>query len=174
MLALAVTFATALAAAPSASVTCADGPASCDSAWAAPTAFAADRQDEDDGADPGPPEYATPVEIDCSEPAPAAAALASGECDEAPVAFWYRVSRYPESELPAGHLTPASPHRARGAASVAGGAPDVGQITRVTVQPVALAATTAMLPAVTRRLEDTHTQALPARALAPPDRPPRV
>ncbi len=172
MLALAFTFAaTALAAAPSASVTCADGPASCDSAWAAPVAFAADARD--DGA---PTEYATPAEIDCPEPAQPAVVLASGDCSEAPVVnLWYRVSRYPESELPAGRLAPtSSSRRAHGGKTVTGGLPDAGQISKLTVQPIALTALPALFPAVTRRLEDRRAQALPARALAPPDRPPRA
>lgn len=172
MLALAFTFAaTALAAAPSASVTCADGPASCDSAWAAPVAFVAGSDSE------GPREYATPAEIDCPEPPQAPAlpvVLASGECSEAPLDLWYRVSRYPESELPAGRMAPTSARRARGAKTVTGGVPDAGQLTKSTVQPIALTAMTALIPAVTRRLEDTRAQDLPARALAPPDRPPRA
>ncbi len=173
MLALAFTFAaTALAAAPSASVTCADGPASCDSAWAAPVAFASDARD--DGA--APREYATPAEIDCPEPAQPPAVVASGECSEAPaVNLWFRVSRYPESELPAGRLAPPSAsRRAHGARAIGGGLPDAGQITKLTVQPIALTALPALFPAVSRRLEDTRAQALPARALAPPDRPPRA
>jgi hypothetical protein len=174
MLALAFTFAaTALAAAPSASVTCADGPASCDSAWAAQVAFAPDSGEDDDA----PPEYATPVEIDCPEPAQPPAFSASGECSEAPTValnFWYRVSRDPQSELPAGRLAPSSSsRRAHAARTVTGGLPDFGQITKLTVQPIALTALPALFPAASRRLEDTRAQALPARALAPPDRPPR-
>ncbi len=172
MLALAFTFAaTALAAAPSASVTCADGPASCDSASAAQVAFAADGRGDD-----APAEYATPAEIDCPEPPQPPAVLASGECSDAPVLnLWYRVSRYPESELPAGQVAPTSPaRRAHGAKTVSGGLPDFGQITKLTVQPIALTALPALFPAISRRLEDTRAQALPARALAPPDRPPRA
>jgi len=175
MLALAFTFAaTALAAAPSASVTCADGPASCDSAWAAPVAFAADGDDDE-----APAEYATPAEVDCPEPPQPPAPTASGECSEAPAValnlFWYRVSRYPESELPAGRLSPTSgSRRAHAGQTMTGGVPDAGSIAKLTVQPMALTALPALFPAVSRRLEDTRAQALPARALAPPDRPPRV
>lgn len=171
MLALAFTFAaTALAAAPSASVTCADGPASCDSAWAAPVAFVA----QHDAGDL-PTEYATPAEVDCPEPPQPPAVLASGECSEAPAGnLWYRVSRYPESESPAGRLAPGSSRRAHGAKTVSGGLPDAGQISKLTIQPIALTALPALFPAVSRRLEDPRAQALPARALAPPDRPPRA
>ena len=169
MLALAFTFAaTALAAVPSASVTCADGPASCDGAWAAPVAFVAGS-----GEDDSPPEYATPVEIDCPEPPESPPVLASGDCSEPPGAFWYRVSRYPESELPAGRLAPSN-RRAHNAGAVTGGLPDVGHFTKLTTQPIALVALPALFPAVTRRLDHTWAQALPARALAPPDRPPRA
>lgn len=169
MLALAFTFAAALAAPPSASVTCADGPASCDSSWAAPTAFAPDGAPSE-----GPREYATPAEVDCPEPPQPPVVLASGECSETPPDFWYRVSRYPESELPAGRMAPTSGRRARSGKAVTGGVPDAGQLTKSTVQPVALTATAAPFPAVIRRLEDTRAQALPSRALAPPDRPPRA
>ncbi|MFL5308582.1 MAG: hypothetical protein ACJ8F1_25440 [Polyangia bacterium] len=170
MLALAFTFAaTALAAVPSASVTCADGPASCDGAWAAPVAFAADAVTEDDG----PPEYATPAEVDCPEPPQPAPVLASGDCNETPAAFWYRVSRYAESEAPAGRLAPST-RRAHNAGAVTGGLPDVGHFTKLTTQPIALVALPALFPAVSRRLAHTYAQALPGRALAPPDRPPRA
>ncbi len=77
MFALAFTFAAALAAMPSASVTCADGPASCDGSWAAPVAFTAG-----DESDDGPHEYATPAEVDCPEPPQPPIVLASGECSE--------------------------------------------------------------------------------------------
>jgi hypothetical protein len=174
MLALAFTFAaTALTAVPSASVTCADGPASCDGAWAAPVAFADDVAADDGATGSGPREYATPAEIDCPEPPQPQPVLASGDCSSGPAAFWYRVSRYPESELPAGRLAPSS-RRAHGAGSVTGGLPDVGHLTKVTTQPIALVALPALFPAVSRRPDHIHAQALPARALAPPDRPPRA
>jgi hypothetical protein len=175
MLALAFTFAAALVATPSASVTCADGPASCDSSWAAPIAFAAGGERQD-GPDDGPPEYATPAEVDCPEPPqpPAVVVLASGDCSQSPPNFWYRVSRYPESELPAGRMAPTSARRARSAKTVTGGLPDAGQLTKSTVQPIALTATTAPFLAVTGRLEATPARDLPSRGLAPPDRPPRA
>jgi hypothetical protein len=170
MLAFAFTFAaTALAAVPSASVTCADGPASCDGAWAAPVAFVADADTTTDG----PREYATPAEVDCPEPPQPPAVLASGECSETPAAFWYRVSRYAESEQPAGRLAPSS-RRAHGSRVVADGVPDLASITKLMTQPMALVALPALFPAVSRRLDDTCAQVLPWRALAPPDRPPRT
>jgi len=169
MLAFAFAFAaTALPAAPSASVTCADGPASCDSAWPLAVAGAQDA-DEDDA-----PEYATPVEVDCPAPPQPPAVAASGECSDAPLNLWYRVSRLPESELPAGRLAPASARRARGATVARSHVPDVGQISKLTVQPAAPRALAALIPAASRRHDEGRTQILPTRALAPPDRPPRL
>ena len=170
MLAFAFAFAaTALSATPSASVTCADGPASCDSAW--PSALAGA---DSDAADEGPREYATPVEIDCPAPPQPPAVVASGECSEPTLNLWYRVSRFPESELPAGRLAPAASRRARGTKAVTGDLPDVGQISKLTVQPIALHALPALFPTAARRQDEGRTQILPARALAPPDRPPRL
>jgi hypothetical protein len=167
MLAFAFAFAaTALPAVPSASVTCADEPASCDSA--APMAA-----NDDQGADE-PREYATPAEVDCPAPPQPPAVLASGECEEAPLNFWYRVSRFPESELPTGRLAPATARRAHGSAAVRGSLPDAGQISKLNLQPIALHAIPALFPTAARRRVDGQTRFLPTRALAPPDRPPRL
>jgi hypothetical protein len=166
MLAFAFAFAaTALPTAPSASVTCADGPASCDSAWPALAAQA------DDGD--GPREYATPAEVDCPAPPPPPAVMASGECSEPPLNLWYRVSRLPESETPAGRLAPAAARRARGSTAVSGGVPDLGQISKLSVQPIALHALPVLFPTASRRRDERDARILPTRALAPPDRPPR-
>ena len=63
-----------LPAAPSASITCADGPASCDSAWVVMGAPDAERDE--------PRDYATPAEVECPTPAGKAEL---GECaDEGP------------------------------------------------------------------------------------------
>jgi hypothetical protein len=161
------------AAMPSASVTCAGWPASCDGTWATAaddgTADARDDQDND-----GPREYATPVEVDCPTPPEAPAAIASGECEEPPALdLWYRVSRSPDSELPAGSLAPA-PRRARGGRGLtAGGAPDPGHLSAPDVQPLALVALPGLVPATGRDFADVTRREIPARALAPPDRPPR-
>jgi hypothetical protein len=169
MLAFAFAFAaTALPAAPSASVTCADGPASCDSAW--PSTPSTTTATDDDG----PREYATPVEIDCPAPPQPPAVAASGECSEPPVNLWFRVSRFPESELPAGRLSPGTARRAHGANVVTGGLPDVGFLQKLNIQPIALHALPALYPTASRRRDEGRTQILPARALAPPDRPPRT
>jgi len=183
MLAFAFAFAaTALPAAPSASVTCADGPASCDSAWPVAMQAAGGTEDDAGGSDDsaggsdtndGPREYATPAEVDCPVPPQPPAVLASGECSDTPLNLWYRVSRLPESEVPAGRLAPATARRARDTTAVTGGMPDFGQISKLTVQPMALHALPALFPTASRRRADGLTWLLPTRALAPPDRPPR-
>ena len=172
LFALAVTAPPAM---PSASVTCPGWPASCDGAWA-PDDVAAGTPTGGAANEDGPPEYATPVEIDCPTPPEAAPddSSASGECSEPPLNLWYRVSRFPESELPAGRLAPAASRRARGRTAVTAGLPDVGQISKLTVQPIALQALPALFPTAARRQDEGRTQILPARALAPPDRPPRL
>ena len=78
-----------LMAAPSASVTCADGPASCDAAWVFMGAPDADRDE--------PRDYATPAEVEC--PTPATGEDELGECAyEGPLDLWYRMSRFAEPE----------------------------------------------------------------------------
>jgi hypothetical protein len=157
---------------PSASVTCPGWPASCDGAWANLADDApADVQDDDNG----PREYATPVEVDCPTPPDAPAATATSECDEQPTLnLWYRVSRSPDSELPAGSLAPA-PRRARTGRSLsAGGAPDPGHLSAPDVQLAALTALPGLVPADARDRADVTTQTIIARAIAPPDRPPRA
>ena len=165
---------TAPPAMPSASVTCPGWPASCDGAWAPDVAPPAGGAASDDG----PPEYATPVEVDCPTPPEAAPAdsSASGECSEPPLVFFYRyfVSRSPESEAPTGTLAPA-PRRARASHGVsARGTEDVGHLSAPDLQPLALVALPALLPGSGRNLREASTRVIPARALAPPDRPPRV
>ncbi len=153
---------------PSASVTCAESPASCDAAW--PTALA-------EGADEGPRDYATPAEVDC--PSPIDGPMAANECDPVapvPLDAWYRVSRFPESERPAGAWAPA-PRRARAfkPAAFTGGLPDAGHWSRPDVQPVALSATLPTRTAPSRRAVFFSTaQEILARVIAPPDRPPRA
>jgi hypothetical protein len=161
----------ALPAMPSASVTCPGWPASCDGAWA----IAADAPA--DSADDNPRDYATPAEIDCPTPPETLAqgAVASGECSEPPLNLWYRVSRFPDGERPPGSLAPA-PRGARGGrALTAGGANDVGHLTAAPhLQPIALFALPGLVPASVRNFADVSTREIPTRALAPPDRPPRV
>jgi hypothetical protein len=166
VLALAVTAPPAM---PSASVTCPGWPASCDGAWANLADDApADAQDDDDS----PREYATPVEVDCPTPSEAPA---TSECDEPPLLnLWYRVSRSPDSELPSGSLAPA-PRRARtGRGLSAGGPPDPGHLSAPDVQPAALCALPGLAPADARDRAAMTARTIIARAIAPPDRPPRA
>lgn len=172
LFALAVTTPPAM---PSASVTCPGWPASCDGAWAPDdTAAPADGAAPDDG----PPEYATPVEVDCPTPPEAAPDdSTASECSEPPLVFFYRyfVSRSPESEAPTGSLGPA-PRRARASHGVsARGSQDAGgHLSAPDLQPLALVALPGLLPGSGRDLHPASTRVVPARALAPPDRPPRV
>jgi hypothetical protein len=157
---------------PSASVTCPGWPASCDAAWGA---MAADAP-SGDAADDGPRDYATPAEIDCPAPpeAPAQPSVATGECSEPPLNLWYRVSRFPDSELPTGSLVPA-PRRARSNRGVSSnGASDVGHWSAPDLQPLALFALPGLVPTGVRNHSDISSRTIPARALAPPDRPPRA
>jgi hypothetical protein len=155
---------------PSASVTCPGWPACCDGRWGTLADEAANAPADDD-----PREYATPVEVDCPTP-PEAAPVATGECSEPPILnLWYRVSRSPDSEAPTGSLA-AAPRRTRAVHLVAaGGAPDPGaHLSSPQLQPLALVALPGLVPGAGRDLHDVSTRAIPARALAPPDRPPRV
>jgi hypothetical protein len=115
---------------PSAAVTCPGWPATCDGAAVPPVApsEAGDEHSDDRDAD-GHPEYATPAEIDCPAPLAANGPIASGECDGAPLDLWYRVSRLPESERPAGSLMPTSRRSRAAHGSASGGGPaDPGQL----------------------------------------------
>ena len=171
MLGLLVSFVvSALPAMPSASVTCPGWPASCDGAWAmVPT----DPPDDD-----GPRDYATPAEVDCptppDPPGPNSNAMAS-ECSDTPVnVFWFRVSRTADSERPSGGLAPA-PRRARTDHALAGSGPqDAAHLSAPDLRPIALCALPGIVPTVARHFFDSGLQALPARSLAPPDRPPRA
>ena len=177
-LALALTPAmpSAASAMPSASVTCPGWPASCDGAWGAMAVDASAATPADDDGNDGPRDYATPAEIDCPAPpeAPAQPFVASGECSEPPLNLWYRVSRFPDSELPTGSLVPA-PRRAQSNRGVSsGGAPDVAHWSAPDLQPLALFALPGLVPTGARNHSDVSSRTIPARALAPPDRPPRA
>ena len=173
MLGLVFTLAVSLAPAmPSASVTCPEWPASCDGAWGA---VAVDDSAGTPAAatDDGPRDYATPAEVDCPT-MPDAPALATGECSEPPLNLWYRVSRFPDSEQPPGSLV-AAPRRAHGNRGItSGGAPDVGHWSAPDLQPVALFALPGIVSTGARNHSDISSRTIPARVLAPPDRPPRA
>ena len=147
---------------PSASVTCAEAPASCDGAWLAAPVEVAD----------GPVDYATPAEVEC--PSPVVGAVQDGTCDALPLDQWYRVSRVPDSE--SGGTTVAPARRSRGvtSASSCGTPPDATHLAPPATQLLALYAVPALLPDPSRFTFTPDARVLPARALAPPDRPPRV
>jgi len=147
---------------PSASVTCPDGPASCDGAWIL--------AGEEAEAPARPRDYATPAEVDCEGPATEAAALAS-ECDEVSLDFWYRVSRFPDGET--GSLVPRHGRGSRVNAAF-GVPPDRGQISAPQLQPLALFAVPGLTITETHADLRAETRRLPARVLAPPERPPRT
>jgi hypothetical protein len=161
-----------LPAMPSASVTCAEAPASCDGAWlpAAPAEVQGQAQGQ---LDDGPVDYATPAEVEC--PTPPTGDGQVGTCDPTPLDLWYRVSRVPESE--SGGTTIAPARRSRGgrvASSCGTPLPDAGYFAPPSAQPAALYAVPTLLAEWTRLLLSPDARELPARALAPPDRPPRV
>jgi len=152
---------------PSASVTCPDEPASCDSADVGAALLAAQAQ--------GPRDYATPAEIDCEDPSldvgVAKEALATA-CDEVSLDFWYRVSRLPDGE--SGSLVPLRHQRGSRVTSSAGAPPERAQLSVPQMQPLALFAVPTLLPIEAQADRSAEALFLPARALAPPDRPPRI
>jgi hypothetical protein len=157
---------------PSAAVTCPGWPATCDGAAVPLVALSGDSDDRD--AD-GRREYATPAEIDCPAPLAANGPIASGECDGAPLDLWYRVSRLPESERPAGSLMPTPRHSRTAHGSASGGGPaDPGQLSAPDVKPAALFGLHDFVATIGRGLFVRSTDTLPARVVAPPDRPPRA
>jgi hypothetical protein len=152
---------------PSAGVTCPEGPATCDGAWVAVAAAASTPVSE------GPRDYATPAEVDC--PAPGDGPIAGGECENVPLDLWYRVSRLPDSERPNGALAPEPRHARTARGSSCNSVPaDPARVAAPDVQPLALFALPHVAPALERALPPQRARALPARGLAPPDRPPRA
>jgi hypothetical protein len=161
MVGVIVAFVLSQPAMPSASVTCPDEPASCDAAWAA----AAAREDD------GPRDYATPAEIDCEAPALDLAQVTT-ECELTSLDFWYRVSRTPDRD--AGSLAAARHPRGSRVAPACGAPPDRGHVTAPQLQPLALFAVPTLMLTEAPADRRAETRRLPARVLAPPDRPPRV
>jgi hypothetical protein len=146
---------------PSASVTCPNEPASCDAAWIVAAADAPE----------GPRDYATPAEVDCEAPVAAGQELAT-ECETSSLDFWYRVSRLPDRD--AGSLVPTRHPRGSRVTPACGVPPDHGQPSAPQLQPLALFAVPTLMPIDVSADLPAETRRLPARVLAPPDRPPRV
>jgi hypothetical protein len=156
---------------PSASVTCPDGPASCDAGMVAMMALAAPVED----AVEAPRQYATPAVIDCRTPVRLAVLQTLvGECDGMPRDASYRVSRYPESEQGAGTMVPASRGRRPSSAACDGLPPAGGDLTVSPGQPVALCAVPGLLLLVGNAPPFAASFRLPSRTPDRLDRPPRA
>jgi hypothetical protein len=153
-----------------ASVTCPDGPASCDAAL---------ESDEADDALESPRRYATPAVIDCRGAAlPTVLQTLVGECDGTPRDASYRTSRYPESEESGGALQPVSSNRdrdrSRGLASCEGLPPVGGDLTVSSPQPVAVFALPSLVPSSGDVDLPDFSFSLPSQAIEPLERPPRA
>jgi hypothetical protein len=117
----------------------------------------------------------------CPDPTPAAAQAGSdvgadvGECEQAaPLDLWYRMSRFAEVDPGSAGAAPARrPQASRGVVSA--DAPQTpAQISPPQAPPVALFAVPGLLPLHVPSHFDGDARALPARAIAPPERPPRA
>jgi hypothetical protein len=111
----------------------------------------------------------------CPDPTPVTADVAFGECDQvAPLDLWYRMSRFADSDpggLAAGpaRRLPAN----RGVTSC--DAPQVpAQVSAPQLPPLALVALPTLLPLDAPTYFDADARDLPARSIAPPERPPRA
>jgi hypothetical protein len=179
MLGLVISF-VAAAVLPGAAATCAEGADSCELAAAAVVAHEDGHEDgREDGHEDGHEErtYATPAVIDCGSPAvPMVLSTLVGECDGTPYDASYWVSRDPQSERATPALAPAARERRAGVAtSKWDGLPQKAPgLTISDVQPIALFATPAIMPAATDARAPRDTFSLPSRFGDPPDRPPRV
>jgi hypothetical protein len=112
----------------------------------------------------------------CPDPTPATAEDV-GECGEAaPLDLWYRMSRFADGERDPGAAGAAPARRPQtnrsGAACDAPQTPV--QLPAPLTPPAALFALPVLLPLQIPSHFDADAHALPARALAPPERPPRA
>jgi hypothetical protein len=110
----------------------------------------------------------------CPDPTPATADVAFGECEAAPLDLWYRMSRFAESDP--GGVGAGPTRRLQANRSVTScDAPQVpAQISAPTMPPVALVALPTLMPLTSPRHFHGEARDLPARAIAPPERPPRA
>ena len=111
----------------------------------------------------------------CPDPTPATADVAFGECGEsAPLDLWYRMSLFAESDPGGVGAGPARRLQANRSVTVvrrtAGARADLAP----DLPPVALVALPTLLPLQGPRYFDGDARDLPARAIAPPERPPRA
>jgi len=161
----------AMPAVPLAALTCTDGATSCDASVAAVSSAPAPADVPE-----APRVYATPAVIDCRAPVvPTVLQTLVGECDGMPRDASYRVSRYPESEIDRGSMTPARPGRdATQLTSCNGLPPAGGDLTISTLQPIALYAAPALVDEGRDAAEPGDDLHLPHRAPDRLDRPPRA
>ena len=121
------------------------------------------------------PASSAAVSTACPDPTPPASEAAFGECDPAaPLNLWYRMSRFAEAEpggLAAGPARRAQTHRDVTSCEAA---PVPAQFSPPQLPPVALFALPTLLPLQLPTHFDADARDLPARAIAPPERPPRA
>jgi hypothetical protein len=110
----------------------------------------------------------------CPAPPPPAEV---GECEATPLDLWYRMSRFADVDPGTLGGAPARrPQAHRGIASQLSydASPTPAQVSAPDVPPVALFALPGLLPLHVPTHFDADAHALPARAIAPPERPPRA
>jgi hypothetical protein len=111
----------------------------------------------------------------CPDPTPTTADVAFGECGEsAPLDLWYRMSLFAESEPGGVGAGPARRLQANRTVTSCDGPQVPAQISAPDLPPVALVALPTLLPLQGPRYFDGDARDLPARAIAPPERPPRA
>jgi hypothetical protein len=111
----------------------------------------------------------------CPEPTPPASEVAFGECDQAaPLDLWYRMSRFADVD-PGGLAAGPARHAQTNRSVTSCDAPPVpAQFSAPQLPPVALFALPTLLPLQLPTHFDADARDLPARAIAPPERPPRA
>jgi len=116
----------------------------------------------------------------CPDPTPATADLAFGECGEGATAphvedLWYRMSRFAETDPGGIGAGPTRRPQANRGAAASCDAPQIpAQISTPDLPPAALVALPTLLPLQGPTHFDGDARDLPARAIAPPERPPQT
>ena len=109
----------------------------------------------------------------CPDPTPPAAEV--GECDQvAPLDLWYRMSRFADPEPSGAAAARRAPSNQQNKAASCEAPNTPAPLTPPSVPPVALVALPTLLPLHVPSHFDADARDLPARALAPPERPPRA
>ena len=108
----------------------------------------------------------------CPQPAPVTDV---GECDDAaPPDLWYRMSRFADSEPGGLAAAPSRRQQTNRNVSSCDAPPVPAQLSAPQAPPAALFAVPGLVPLHLPSHFDADARDLPARALAPPERPPRV